>query len=242
MNPTHLPFKLEILTPCHQSWQSMFGDSTQRHCACCNKQVHNLVAMTPLQIEELIHNSGGHLCARITRNALGELVTVPEPSPVRLKAALLATAMATAIPAVAQSSNATSAIVTGKILDPQTAAPSVGAQVLFIQDSNQIYETQTDSNGKFHAEVLPGTYDIVMRKNAMFGQRVTAVQLHPGEQSFAPIQATFNFGHLGLVNKSEGDTATIGEVVSMISGMSLRYAVRHPMSYLAMMKRRVVRS
>lgn len=242
MKPTQLPFKLAIPTPCHQSWQTMSGNSNQRHCDSCNKQVHNLAALTALQIEELVHNSGGHLCARVTRNSLDELVTVPGRRTFGLKAALLATVMAAATPVVAQSSNATNAIVTGQLLDPQTAAPSVGAQVIFIQDSNQILETKTDANGNFHAEVLPGTYDIVLRKNLLPGQRVTAVKLHAGEQSFAPIQSAFNLGHLGLVNETQGDTVFVGELVPIITGMSFRYAVRHPLSYLAMMKRRITRS
>ena len=242
MKPTHFSFKLEIPTPCHQSWQTMSGDSNQRHCNSCNKQVHNLASLTPLQIEELIHESDGHLCARITRNPNNEIVTAPQRSSPVIRAALFVTALATGSPALAQAPGAAHALVTGKLLDPQTAVPSAGAQVIFIQDAHPILETQTDAMGNFHADLLPGIYDIVLRKNVLFGQRVTAVQLHAGEQSFAPMQATFNFGRLGLVNEVEAKTTTVGEVVSVITGMSFRYAVRHPLSYVSMMKRRITRS
>jgi ribosomal protein L34E len=65
-----LPFDLSIPTPCHQHWHEMSGTPAQRHCASCNKTVHNLATLTPRQIERVIHASNGHLCARITRSCI----------------------------------------------------------------------------------------------------------------------------------------------------------------------------
>jgi ribosomal protein L34E len=50
-----LPFDLSIPTPCHQHWHEMSGTPAQRHCASCNKPVHNLATLTPRQIERVIH-------------------------------------------------------------------------------------------------------------------------------------------------------------------------------------------
>jgi hypothetical protein len=36
----------QIQSPCTADWDAMTGDDTRRHCGSCNKDVHNLSAMT----------------------------------------------------------------------------------------------------------------------------------------------------------------------------------------------------
>jgi hypothetical protein len=71
-----LPFEPSIAKPCGESWAAMNGGSRQRHCQLCDKHVHNFAAMTPREIEKLVLNSEGKLCARITRRYDGSLVTL----------------------------------------------------------------------------------------------------------------------------------------------------------------------
>jgi hypothetical protein len=91
-----LPFELAVSNPCTESWDGMAGTTRQRHCDLCNKHVYNLAAMTPWQIEVLVAESGGNLCARVERREDGSLVTL-EPSTSRAQFATLALSAALAI-------------------------------------------------------------------------------------------------------------------------------------------------
>ena len=68
--------RLAIGSPCPKSWDGMQGDARRRHCRECDRYVHDLGQMTPREIEALVEASRGHLCARITRDPQGRLVTL----------------------------------------------------------------------------------------------------------------------------------------------------------------------
>ena len=76
--------RLSIASPCRTSWDNMQGDERRRYCEECGRQVHDLARLTPREIAALVEASRGQLCARITRDAQGRLVTfdptVPELS------------------------------------------------------------------------------------------------------------------------------------------------------------------
>jgi hypothetical protein len=72
------PGKLETLqipNPCSVGWQNMEGDDKTRFCRACNKPVFNLSAMTRQQAEALLAALRGNLCASLTRNENGMVVT-----------------------------------------------------------------------------------------------------------------------------------------------------------------------
>lgn len=68
--------RLTIGSPCQTSWDGMQGDARRRHCRECDRYVHDLGRMTPREIEALVEASRGHLCARMTWDAQGRLVTL----------------------------------------------------------------------------------------------------------------------------------------------------------------------
>lgn len=75
--------RLAIGSPCSTAWDGMQGDERRRYCRECERQVHDLGQMTPREIAALIEASRGHLCARITRDSHGRIVTLdPGPPPV----------------------------------------------------------------------------------------------------------------------------------------------------------------
>lgn len=55
---------INIPSPCSADWDSMIGNERLRFCSNCNRNVHNLLEMTPKEIIRLIINSDGRLCAR----------------------------------------------------------------------------------------------------------------------------------------------------------------------------------
>lgn len=77
--------RLAILSPCPESWQAMNGDERTRFCSRCQKHVYDLAALEAREIDALIEATQGRLCARITRDRSGRMITrEPEPSPFHL--------------------------------------------------------------------------------------------------------------------------------------------------------------
>ncbi len=61
--------------PCTLAWDSMRGDARRRHCADCNKDVHNLSAMTEAQARRLLRSTPGELCLRYVTDGVGRPIT-----------------------------------------------------------------------------------------------------------------------------------------------------------------------
>lgn len=77
-----------ISEPCPASWDAMSGDHRVRHCAQCDKSVHNLSAMTEGEAHRLIDASNGQLCVNYVPDAHGRPITTDRPlalSPVRVR-------------------------------------------------------------------------------------------------------------------------------------------------------------
>jgi hypothetical protein len=76
--------RVSIAQPCVSDWSQMTGDDQTRFCGECNKQVYDFSKMTRAQAERLVIASRGHLCARITRNDAGSIVTLEPLTPTRI--------------------------------------------------------------------------------------------------------------------------------------------------------------
>ncbi len=97
--------RLVISSPCTESWQAMSGEERTRFCSRCQKRVYDLAALEAREIDALIEATQGHLCARITRDRSGRMVTrepetppfhLPDAAPVR-RASPIAAAVVTAM-------------------------------------------------------------------------------------------------------------------------------------------------
>jgi Carboxypeptidase regulatory-like domain len=82
---------LRIASPCSAEWEGMRSDAPDRRfCQACSKHVHDFAQLTPREISGLLRASRGQLCARLTHDAAGRLVTLPpralppQPAPHRL--------------------------------------------------------------------------------------------------------------------------------------------------------------
>ena len=69
----HLPIVLDIPVPCSEQWSEMSGDARTRHCAHCDKQIHNLSELRQDEIAELL--SRPDVCISLQVDAEGALVT-----------------------------------------------------------------------------------------------------------------------------------------------------------------------
>lgn len=71
--------RLQVASPCSSSWEAMHGDGRRRHCLECDKAVYDFAQLTPREIAGVIEASQGELCARLTRDDWGRLVTLQPP-------------------------------------------------------------------------------------------------------------------------------------------------------------------
>ena len=60
--------KIEVKSPCSQSWEEMRGSETTRFCSHCDLNVNNLSAMTRKQALKIVRESGGAICVRYVKN------------------------------------------------------------------------------------------------------------------------------------------------------------------------------
>jgi hypothetical protein len=79
----------------------MHGDGRRRHCLKCDKPVYDFAQLSPREIAGVIEASQGKLCARLTRDGSGRLLTLEppvtaDPLPSR-RVSPLATAVVTAV-------------------------------------------------------------------------------------------------------------------------------------------------
>lgn len=185
--------RLQVTAPCTADWETMAGNNRQRHCAQCDKVVFDFAQMTPRQVEAIVAVNRGNLCARLTRQPDGSLVTL---DPVSITAATprrvspVASAVVSAILGL-------SAPVTA-----QTAAP-VQIESRFAQDSQKgkaktptgaalssLQGTITDPQGAVIANVS------VTLTNAATGELLNTRSSAEGEYQFSELPPggyTLNF-------------------------------------------------
>ena len=77
--------KVQIASPCGESWADMTGDDKARYCGKCEKHVYNLSAMTREEAELVMLEKEGNLCVRLYRRKDGTVITADCPVGVRRK-------------------------------------------------------------------------------------------------------------------------------------------------------------
>ncbi len=92
--------RLTIPKPCSSDWKMMLGDEKKRFCSECNKYVYDISKLTRTQAEALVASKQGQLCARLTRQPDGKVITEDMRPGVQLlgrRASPIASAVITAI-------------------------------------------------------------------------------------------------------------------------------------------------
>jgi len=157
---------IKVAKPCSESWEAMPGDARVRHCAGCDRDVHNLAAMTPVQIDVLLAKPGPLPCMRIVRHQDGSLLTARVESHrgfLQHASVALTTVMLAATTSFAQQTHpATSdntATLQGLVVDP-TGAPLPHATVELLSDGKRVAFTETNKDGVFTLSAAPGKFVI----------------------------------------------------------------------------------
>lgn len=71
--------RIAVRTPCTSAWKEMNGNDQVRFCDQCGKHVYDFSQLTRKEIETLIIQYKGQLCARFFRRDDGTIVTAAEP-------------------------------------------------------------------------------------------------------------------------------------------------------------------
>lgn len=77
--------RIEVASPCHESWEEMSGDARERHCASCDQTVYDLAGLSRSEAEALVLKkaAGERVCVRFRRRADGTVLTADCPTQVR---------------------------------------------------------------------------------------------------------------------------------------------------------------
>jgi len=78
--PTVTLEQIRIASPYKASWESMTGDEKTRHCGQCDKDVHDLSAMTRAEAEALVTSGqAGRMCVKMWVRPDGTVLTADCP-------------------------------------------------------------------------------------------------------------------------------------------------------------------
>ncbi len=100
--PRKLPVldRIQVASPCNESWDTMTGNDQARFCGRCEKNVYNLSAMTREAAEALLVAKEGKACVRYFQRPDGTVLTADCPVGVRRKRVRMVAAV-TAVTALA---------------------------------------------------------------------------------------------------------------------------------------------
>jgi hypothetical protein len=178
---------IHVASPCPADWNKMIGDERARHCGECNLKVYNLSAMTEREVQRLIANSNGRICARFYRRADGTILTQDCPRGFRAAAQRVSRVVAAVLSAVMSVSFAFAGTkpqqssqpvaqnehneggVSIAVTDPQGAVVSGANVTLTKTQDNQKKPKQktgaTDSSGRIFLALLPtGDYVLEVKR------------------------------------------------------------------------------
>ena len=233
-----LQFHVEVSSPCSEAWDAMKGTARQRHCAQCNKQVHNFARMTPREIAQLAVQTGGHLCGRITNREDGSLVTL-EPGRHSLPLANIAISTALMVvpaAALAQTDHASTASqqstpeskasatsqphvsgltgkVTGVVTDPASQGVA-GVPVQLLSGDDVVASALTDETGRYSLTAPSAKYELRVVPTG-FRTYSTQIVLHAKRETVANTQLS------------------LGELMGVVvMTHDRKYWLRHPVQYL----------
>jgi hypothetical protein len=197
---------IRIAKPCGESWEAMPGDARVRHCGVCDRDVHNVAAMTPAQLETILAQPGLLPCMRLVQFEDGSLLTArtdQRPNLLRRASMALSTVMLMAGGAVAQTATLPRqdqmAILQGRVVDA-TGASISHAKIELFADGRQVISTETDAQGAFVLTALPGAYTFDATSPGFKRSDGMPVQLHAGtQQALNPIRLQLTSENMGAV-------------------------------------------
>lgn len=214
----------------------MKGSARERHCEFCDKQVYDFSAMSQRQIEELIREKNGHLCARRVYRADGSLKTMDAAPGSPIAAGIvLAGSLVLPLSLAAQSASAGEgqpARLSGQILKSDSSGPMPDAYVALLANHQIVVSAHTNANGDFEITAPPGTYDVAFGSSPSDTVRILSYQLQPGQQKLDALPILPQQTSTVTVEANMADYALVGALTGVIVRPHFFwYFFRHPIRY-----------
>jgi hypothetical protein len=180
--------QIKVPEPCTANWEAMPGTDRLRHCTECDRHVHNFSEMTIAEVERLISQSTGRVCARIIQREDGTIETriidkrtawktpsaIPRIAGAALTALLTAGIAKPATAALGQepglvkiaNAQAAKAALTIQVEDPSGAAVPNAHVTIISKETLARIETTTDAQGALPlTDLAVGNYDVTIALN-----------------------------------------------------------------------------
>jgi hypothetical protein len=219
--------RLQVASPCSSSWEAMHGDGRRRRCLECDKPVYDFAQLTPREIAGVIEASQGELCARLTRDDWGRLVTLQPPITADPLASRRASPLVTAVVTAALG-------LSGTAWTPQAAIASPAAEQGAGErpESNRPQRTGdagSSLRGRLANEAGEPVPDAEIKlNNQLSGQERVARTDADGRFSFASVTA----GIYGLAASVGGRDAAHQEDILLSAGEKRQIGLTVPADVL----------
>ncbi|HMJ08479.1 MAG TPA: ankyrin repeat domain-containing protein [Pyrinomonadaceae bacterium] len=193
--------KIEVASPCTESWEEMSGSEMVHFCSHCSKNVNNISEMTPLRAAKLVRRSGGTICVRYKTHPKTGLPVFAEKMQrfarhSGVAAGVLGASLALANGTFAQSGTDGTQVVqsdqsvkpdgaatrlSGYVTDPNGAAIPY-ALVSIINKETSEYRTATASAEGLYdfAGLPPGSYDVKAEAGGFDSRDMTDIYVSDG--------------------------------------------------------------
>jgi Ankyrin repeats (3 copies)/Carboxypeptidase regulatory-like domain len=89
--------KIEVKSPCGESWNEMSGNEKVRFCSHCAKDVSNISEMTRKEAFKLVRKSNGNLCIRYYQKPNGKKLFLPQLHQIIRRTGVLAGTLSAAL-------------------------------------------------------------------------------------------------------------------------------------------------
>lgn len=218
--------EIRIASPCSADWTRMVGDERVRYCPECKLNVYNFSEMSDSDIEKIVANRDGRLCARFYQRSDGTMLSRNCPvgirAVVRRVSSFASAALAAVLsvhPAFAGAHIATQDPTLLQIQPAQTGlslevvdvtgAVISKAQVSVVNEKTKVQvDGKTDVRGRLRlADLPPGTYEI----SVIVPGFKTFKQNHITVPARVPLKVQVDaalMGEVVIVDKSQPETET----------------------------------
>lgn len=231
--------QITIPNPCTNNWEQMIGNDQIRFCNQCSSQVFDLSKMTKKQVEGLVTEKQGNLCARIIRRADGTIQTIDNSTnkvsriqPI-LKAASATifvlisfsalanaqTQLKTTLPIIVSLPDKStehlepSAQIYGPIYDSSRAVMAGADITLTNETTGEIHQTISNEEGNYYIySLVPGLYTIEVVSTGFEHFQRKSIALAPNNHLY--FEAVLAIAPTSEVIQIEGKN----EVITVSSG------------------------
>ena len=183
--------KIQIASPCKANWEQMAGDERVRYCAECDLDVYNFSVMHREEVERIVREREGRLCARFFQRPDGTMLTQDCPVGFRARvrrvsrvAGAAVAAALSAMPAWAQTTKpsqsslvqieSNNAALALRVIDPSGAVVPGAEVLLFLENNKTPIRGETDKRGEARFDHLkPAGYAVLARHAGFHGATKT---------------------------------------------------------------------